>query len=269
MTILAILLCVFNLVMWLLFIVRFKDRFSTDDIVQNTRDVLDKMLMDINRNAERNVTLVENKINELKAVSQEVDRHLEVLRGELANVEKTNAFQNRLLAATKKTALESGEKQASGAKSSAKKTRSAAGKTVSKNSEKKTAMALELPGMSESGTAETSVKRPRGPLASYQYEKESMARIASEMAELKEEKRFSQEIDDIVRKSSFEIEEKSDGQKVDDIPEVVVSENQIKSKKSKKDQVRELSEQGLDIEEIADKLNISTTETEFILDMLN
>ncbi|MBP5753696.1 MAG: hypothetical protein J6W60_12710, partial [Treponema sp.] len=62
MGIAVLLLCAFNVVMWLVQIVRFKSIFSTDKIMQETRDQLNSMLMDINRNAERNIDLIDDRI---------------------------------------------------------------------------------------------------------------------------------------------------------------------------------------------------------------
>ncbi len=86
MAVVVLLLCVFNVVMWLVQIVRFKNIFSTDKIMEETRDQLNSMLMDINRNAERNITLIDDKIRQLKEISEEADRHIQLLKGEVALV---------------------------------------------------------------------------------------------------------------------------------------------------------------------------------------
>ena len=95
MGIAVLLLCAFNVVMWLVQIVRFKNIFSTDKIMQDTRDQLNSMLMDINRNAERNIDLIDDRIRQLKEVTEEADRHIQLLKGEIALVEKTSAFQSK------------------------------------------------------------------------------------------------------------------------------------------------------------------------------
>ena len=97
----AFLLTAFNVVMWLIFALRFKKIFSTDDILNRTRTELNEMLNDINRNADRNITLIDERLRQLKAVSAEADRHLEILKKELAKVESTQAFQEKLAAVTK------------------------------------------------------------------------------------------------------------------------------------------------------------------------
>ena len=96
--IIAFLLTAFNIVMWLIFALRFKKIFSTDDIINRTRNELNEMLSDINRSADRNIVLIDERIKQLKAVSAEADRHLEILRREITKIESTQAFEAKLAA---------------------------------------------------------------------------------------------------------------------------------------------------------------------------
>ena len=52
-------------------LIRFRRLFSTDKIIEKTREIMDNMLMDLNRNAERNVGLVNDSIKMLKDVQEE------------------------------------------------------------------------------------------------------------------------------------------------------------------------------------------------------
>lgn len=250
MAVLIILLCVFNLVMWLLAIVRFRKIFSTDDIIEKARHELNNMMMEINRNAERNISLIEDRIQKLKEVTEETDRHIEILRGELKSVENTKVFQSRLL----------GGVEPKPAAPVAKKTRTSAKKVAAKVEEsnelfdEKNLVALQEKTPSE--------PKPRGPLAMYQREQSISKKPA-------ERDSFSQEIDEIVKKSSFQVEnQESRAKKNSSGPEIVVAENLIKPKKSKKDQVRDLAATGMTVDEIAQQLKTTTTEVEFILEML-
>ncbi|WP_191014703.1 hypothetical protein [Treponema zioleckii] len=69
-----------NISLWVVLIVKFKRLFSTDDIISSTRAELTKMLADVNRNTDRDLMLMEDKIKELKAVIAEADRHLSVAK---------------------------------------------------------------------------------------------------------------------------------------------------------------------------------------------
>ena len=108
--------------MWLIFALRFKKIFSTDDIINRTRSELNEMLSDINRSADRNIVLIDERIKQLKAVSAEADRHLEILRREITKIESTQAFEAKLAAVSaahnseqknKVTAIPSSSKTAS------------------------------------------------------------------------------------------------------------------------------------------------------------
>ncbi|MCH5294624.1 MAG: hypothetical protein J1F14_01810 [Treponema sp.] len=95
---LAFLLIAFNITMWIVFAFRFKKIFSTDDIMRRTRDELNSLLTEMNRNAERNVSLINERIKELRAVSAEAEREITKLRGELKKVEAETrrSFQSKV-----------------------------------------------------------------------------------------------------------------------------------------------------------------------------
>ena len=76
-------LCFVNLLLWFLFFKKFKKIFSTDDIIENTRTELNRMILDVNRNAERNITLIESKISDLKAIISQADSHVSLLKSEI------------------------------------------------------------------------------------------------------------------------------------------------------------------------------------------
>ncbi|MBQ5384656.1 MAG: hypothetical protein IIU46_09450 [Treponema sp.] len=268
MAVLIILLCIFNLVMWLLAIVRFRKIFSTDDILNKTRDELDNMMMEINRNAERNVSLIEDRIAKLKEITAETDRHIEILRQELDSSAKSTMLQSRLLGNEPKKSIVP-EYEAPSVQPP-KRTRSTVRKTVPKTEpEPENNLFDEKDMVPQEKTPVTS--RQRGPLAAYQHEK---SRVTVEKAAKTAEKSaagdsFSKEIDAIVRRSSFEVEA-SDEPKAQNAsgPEIIISENPIRPKKSKKDQVIELADTGMTVPEIARQLKTTTTEVEFILEML-
>lgn len=89
---------IINVSLWVVLIVKFKRLFSTDDIISSTRAELTKMLADVNRNTDRDLMLMEDKIKELKAVIAEADRHLSVAKNELERQQQVAAFEQRLVA---------------------------------------------------------------------------------------------------------------------------------------------------------------------------
>ena len=89
----AVILTLFNIIMWIVFAAKFNKKFSTDDIIIKTRQQLNSMLSDINRNADRNINLINDRIKELKAVTAEAERRLSVLKVELEKTQKTQLLQ--------------------------------------------------------------------------------------------------------------------------------------------------------------------------------
>lgn len=82
------LLCFLNIIFWIVFAMKFKKIFSTDDIIEKTRNELNHMITDVNRNADRNITLINEKIKELKGVTAEAERRLALERAEEDKREK-------------------------------------------------------------------------------------------------------------------------------------------------------------------------------------
>ena len=62
--------------LWMLLYARFKKMYSPDATVEKAGKVLNKMLIDLNSNAERNITLINDRIAELKRVITEADKRI-------------------------------------------------------------------------------------------------------------------------------------------------------------------------------------------------
>lgn len=112
MRILIILICIFNVVMWLLFLRHFKNLFSTDGIINSTKEEINKILVDLNRQTERNLTVLEGTMNRLKALNAEVEKKirlandLELRKAETAQV----ASKLKGKSAVRRTAISAYEK---------------------------------------------------------------------------------------------------------------------------------------------------------------
>ncbi len=96
--ILLTIMCAFNIIMWTVFLARFKKLFGAEDVVDETRQILNNMLRDMNNNADRNINLLEKKIQELKEVSKEADKHILLLNKELEQKTKEKIFYSELSA---------------------------------------------------------------------------------------------------------------------------------------------------------------------------
>ena len=97
----AALLCVFNVVMWIAFLVHFKKLFSTDEILTKAREELHSVLLEINANTDRNITLVAEARRSLKEEAAAVESHLK---------EATQEAERRLAALEKGLAQSDGKR---------------------------------------------------------------------------------------------------------------------------------------------------------------
>lgn len=79
MSVVVILVCVFNVVMWIVFLRHFKNLFTTEDIVAGTKEEINKILMDLNRQTERNLSLMDSSISKMKSLNAEIDKKLKLL----------------------------------------------------------------------------------------------------------------------------------------------------------------------------------------------
>lgn len=88
--------CVLNISLWVAFFLKFKKIFSTDDIVASTREEMDMMIADINRNAGRNIELIEDRIKQLKVAVAEADRHVELAKREIEAQKANVSYQQKI-----------------------------------------------------------------------------------------------------------------------------------------------------------------------------
>jgi len=89
-------LTLINLLLWLVFLIRFKKLFSADDIMTKFREGMDGIIREAQHNTLSNINLIESKIKELKAASAEAERKVAILRHELESAEKSAALQAQL-----------------------------------------------------------------------------------------------------------------------------------------------------------------------------
>ncbi|MCR4579633.1 MAG: hypothetical protein K5681_04720 [Treponema sp.] len=76
----AIILSVINILLLLFIIIRFKKLFSTDGIIEKTKLQMNKVIMDINNNANRDIELVNETSRRIKALMNEADKKMDQFR---------------------------------------------------------------------------------------------------------------------------------------------------------------------------------------------
>nr|WP_318711677.1 hypothetical protein [uncultured Treponema sp.] len=110
----AVLLVIFNILMWFILLHKFNRAFSTRKIIEETRSAINEKIREANNAAERNMTLIDGKIQELNKVRAEADRRLAVLRRELDTQQRESEFRASMAAfskTSKKSAVSSGAKR--------------------------------------------------------------------------------------------------------------------------------------------------------------
>ena len=228
-----------NLLLWLVFLVRFKKLFSTDDTMTKFREGMESLLSEAQRETALSINVIEEKIRESKAAAAEAERKLAVLRHELHSLEQGAAFQAQLNLKTEASALQSQAKAAAKKGRGRQQTAGAASKPAPKGASSKAAAAYkqnELPGEDE----------------------------AYALTGLFKENAQNSLFD------APQITVTKNGDAYGKVPvlktDVVVSENPIKPKKPFARRVRELAQLGKTVEEIADATDHSTTEVQLVLD---
>ena len=59
MAILVACICIINIVLWIILLIRFKKLFSTDKIIKTTTEKMNKLVMEIDNATERNIFLTD------------------------------------------------------------------------------------------------------------------------------------------------------------------------------------------------------------------
>lgn len=213
-------LCIINIILWLVFLSKFKHLFSTDEIIANTRDEMNRMIEDVNRNTERDITLINDRIKELKAVIADADRHLAVAKAESEKKQFSHQYSEKI---------------------------------------------AEI--VSEQPAKETSVQR-----AAAQYRKAAQTfDPGNESYEITHEIHYEDKQQNLFDEQPTQINVKQDGSSFAKVPvvgpNIKMTDAPIQPKKDFNEQVKELSEQGIGVEEIARRLNRLVTEVQFALDM--
>lgn len=226
-------LTLINLLLWLVFLARFKKLFSVDDIMVKFRDGMNNLLKDAERDTALNMNVIDEKIRESKAIVAEAERKLAVLRHELESAEKSSLLQAQIN-------IQNSAAKKSKAKASAKAPSRSTAKSVSKLGGARAAAAYkqnELPGADEA-YALTGLFRENAQNSLFDAPQITVTKDGDAYGKVP----------------------------IVNVPEVTISEEPIRVKKPFARRVRELAELGKTVEEIASETDHSTTEVQLVLD---
>ncbi len=216
-----------NIILWIIFLVKFKNLFSTDDIITKTRTDLNLLKADFQRDVALGIDSIREEIRTLKAVSAEAERKVTILQKELNQLE-----QNKMLK----------EKSA------------ALGSSIS----------AELSKASDKHK-KTHKKSPAAELAyqvndDVQINRNALSDNQGELFEQKAAEVTSSPISVMQDGTSY-------GRIPLVAPKVVINDTPIESKVDFTRKVMQLYQLGKTVEEIASELSRSTTEVQFVVDM--
>lgn len=93
---------ILNLILWVIFIIRFKKLFSTDSIIEKTKNQMNKIIKDIDAATERDVFLSKEAAARIQNVISDAEQKMEIfnqasqrLRDMIAEADKINKNSNK------------------------------------------------------------------------------------------------------------------------------------------------------------------------------
>ena len=237
MTIVFILVCIFNIVMWIIFLHHFKNLFTTDDIISATKEEVNKILMDLDLQTERNLSLMDNSISKMKSLNAEIEKKLKVfdeLRSSNIGTSKINEkINSKSSLHQKRNALNSYERT----KNSKKNINSESTVVLTRNGEQFSAEPMQSTLFNEKNDFEPAEKSD---------------------IKLKTQEIHTNEYGETYAKVPV-IE-----------PDIYVPEKPVdlsKGKETLKDKILMFFDQGYNVDSISRELGCSATEVQFVLDI--
>lgn len=102
MNIFVISVCAVNIILWIIFLARFKKIFSTDSIIDKTREQMNKFISDIDKATDRDVYLSGEAAKRIQKLLDEEEQKLEMfnqassrLRDMIAEADRINKLSNK------------------------------------------------------------------------------------------------------------------------------------------------------------------------------
>lgn len=244
MSVNAILIAV-NTILWIVMFLRLKKKLSPEGVIKEVRKELDRLLLQINSESDRNIRLIQKQIEQVKEVSLEAqqlcdraEERIAMLYGELDKASSVKSMENHLYL--------SGEQ----AKAPEPRQEAMLPDKALVPEASKVPTVSEVPDVAELPTGvrpapvvvDDTFNKSRSPIDSY----------------MKEQLRFVPETGPASPEPPRKIE----------IPEFIKAEKPIEIKKPFRQQVKEMLALGHSIEEIAHKTGRSTQEVKIIIEIL-
>ena len=94
--VLVVISCFVNIILWLFMFFYFKKKFSSQEILENIRQEVDKLLIEISRETDRDLSLVEDKMKALKELIDTADQRIKTAKKEQKKQKKEEAAINKI-----------------------------------------------------------------------------------------------------------------------------------------------------------------------------
>lgn len=247
-------LCLVNIVLWIIFLIRFKKLFSTDKIIENTSEKMNKLVSDIDKTTKRDLFLSSEATKRMQGLLDDADAKMELFKEATQRLREMIAEADKLSrripsqSPIYQDVEEVHVKYPSNGNQQSNKQRNPARRNIDSY-------------LNNSVKLDNS-KNKITPDTAYEVVK------TSEQAELFDEDSSASAVHD----SPMQVTQ--EGAAFKEVPliitkvyEEIPQNNEGKSKKNLSKQVQELYNNGKSVEEIANELSCSRTEVQLIIDM--
>ena len=253
MVALVLALCLINIVLWIVFLIRFKKLFSTDKIIENTSEKMNKLVSDIDKTTKRDLFLSSEAEKRMKSLLEEADTKMEMFKEATQRLREMIAEADKIIRKipSQSPIYQNVQEVQVKASANANKQNQKQANTVRRNIDSYLNNAIR-PENTKNINPDNAYEIVR----------------ASEQAELFDEDTVASSVHD----SPMQVTQ--DGAAFKEVPliitkvyEEIPQNNEGKSKKNLSKQVQELYNNGKSVEEIANELSCSRTEVQLIIDM--
>ena len=242
MAILVACICIINIILWIIFLVKFKKLFSTDKIIDTTTEKMNRLVKEIDNATDRDLSLTKESTKRMKELLDEADQKMELFREAGQRLREMIAEAERL-------------------------TRKAETKSPIYNPNIEVIKAKPTPAQPVRKNIDAYIHYSSGYKKENQIDSESTYRVTTpEQQELfTEESSITDTVTNVTQ----------DGAAYKEVPLIITkvyeekpidSENKNKKKNITKE-VQELYNNGLTVEQIANRLSCSITEVQLIIDI--
>ena len=233
---------IFNVVAWIVFLRKFRKLFTTENIIEDTKAELNKLVADFQKNVHLAITVSDEHSRQLKALIAEAEKKIKLL----------NDMESRNLSASAlRDAISNGGAGNTASGPSVRSPKKKAIDSYQKNKGRNKISADSSFALTSKASSDITGENDRT-----LFDEEDSSSVSNGM---------------IDTKVTVNVQRNGDSWAEIPVitPEVYVNEKPVVPKKDKKSQIVELYDLGHTIEEISSELNMTDTEVQFALSLEN